>query len=79
MTGYDVVEHAATIAVEADFRARWQADREQMWARILDELPNAEITSITIIAKNNRSEAAPPPKVLQWWRRLAIRLLRGEA
>lgn len=71
MNQYDVVEHAETVALDADFSARWRAQREQMWLDLLRMLPENE--RIYVYAK------APPPNVLTWWRRLAIRLLGGEA
>ena len=71
---YDVLEDAKTVALEADFRARWWAERAQMWVRILDELRENEVP-IYVYAK----QPAPPPKVLSWWRRMGLWLLRGEA
>jgi len=70
---YDVVEDARSVALEADFRARWWAEREQMWLRILDELETVERTYVAYL------QAAPPPKVFTWWKRMLVRLLGGEA
>lgn len=85
---YDVLEDAKTVALEADFMGRWQEQRGQLWSDITTMLPATEAITFRVRqpATNTRylltyalyGEIAPPPKVLTWWRRMAIRLLGGQ-
>lgn len=71
MNSYDVVEHAGSVAIEAEFMGRWREQREAMWADLRTMLPENERIYVY--------RSAPPPKVLAWWRRMLLRLLGGEA